>query len=64
MKNLDAMISFLGWAALTYAWLDINFTFASAICQAISDHNDSIRQEAIQELEYDADDEDTDEDET
>ena len=39
MNNLDSLITFLGWAALTYSWLNINFTFASAIRQAIEDHN-------------------------
>ena len=49
--GLDTMISFLGWAALTYSWLHINLTFAGAICQAIENHNDAIRQEVLQELE-------------
>ena len=51
MNNLDSLITFLGWAALTYSWLNINFTFASAIRQAIEDHNDTIREEFFQELE-------------
>ena len=38
MNNLDSLINFLGWAALTYYWLHINITFASAIRQAIEDH--------------------------
>ena len=54
--NLDSLITFLGWATLTYSWLRINFTFAAAIGQAIENHNDAIRQEALQELEV----EDTD----
>ena len=45
MNNLDSLITFLGWAALTYSWFNINFTFASAIRQAIEDHNDAIREE-------------------
>ena len=49
--NLDSFITCLGWAALTYSWLHINFTFASAIRQAIEDHNDAIREEFFQELE-------------
>ena len=44
--NLDSLITFLGWATLTYSWLHINFTFAAAIGQAIENHNDAIRQEA------------------
>ena len=42
--NLDSLITFLGWATLTYSWLHINFTFASAISQAIEKHNDAIRE--------------------
>ena len=49
--NLDSLITFLGWAALTYSWLHINFTFAAAIGQAIENHNDAIREEFFQELE-------------
>ena len=49
--NLDSLITFFGWAALTYSWLHINFTFAAAIGQAIENHNDAIRQEAFKELE-------------
>ena len=49
--NLDSLITFLGWATLTYSWLHINFTFASAISQAIENHNDTIREEFFQELE-------------
>ena len=37
------MINFLGWFALTYAWLTINITFANAIAEAIDRHNDDIR---------------------
>ena len=49
--DLDSLITFLGWATLTYSWLHINFTFAAAIGRAIENHNDTIRQEAFQELE-------------
>ena len=49
--NLDSLITFLGWVTLTYSWLHINFTFASAIGQAIENHNDAIREEFFQELE-------------
>ena len=41
------LITFLGWAALTYSWLHINLTFAGATCQAIENHNDAIRQEVL-----------------
>ena len=51
MNRLDSLIRCLGWAALTYSWLRINFTFSAAIIQAIENHNDAIRQEVLQELE-------------
>ena len=54
MNNFDSLITFLGWAALTYFWLNINFTFASAIRQAIEDHNDTIREEFL--LDFEAED--------
>ena len=41
--NLDSLITCLGWATLTYSWLHINFAFASAIGQAIENHNNEIR---------------------
>ena len=59
--NLDALISFLGWAALTYSWLHVNLTFFGAIGQAITNHDNSIRQEALQELKDEDEDEDEDE---
>ena len=49
--NLDSLITFLGWATLTYSWLHINFAFADAIVQAIENHDDAIREEFFQELE-------------
>ena len=49
--GLDSLITFFGWAALTYSWLHNNLTFAAAIGQAIENHNDAIRQEVLQELE-------------
>ena len=62
--NPTTWINFLGWAALTYYWLNANFRFAAAINQAIRDHNDAIRQQALQELRaYDADDEEENDDE-
>ena len=57
MADYDSLISFLGWVCLTYAWLEMNLTFASAICQAIQKHNDAIRQEVLQELEDDEEEE-------
>ena len=49
--NLDSLITFLGWATLTYSWLYINFTFADVIVQAIENHNDAIRAEFFLEIE-------------
>ena len=48
--GLDTFFNFLSWAALTYSWLHINLRFSSAISQAIQNHNDGIRQRALQEL--------------
>ena len=62
--NPTTLINFLGWAALTYYWLHANFIFVNAIGQAIENHNDAIRQQALQELRaYDADDEEESDDE-
>ena len=54
--GLDSLINLFSWAALTYSWLHINFTFAAAIGQAIENHNNAVRQDVLQGLE----DEDTD----
>ena len=54
--GLASLINLFGWAALTYSWLHINFTFAAAIGQAIENHNNAIRQDVLQGLE----EEDTD----
>ena len=43
MRSHYAMINFLGWAALTYAWLTVNITSANAIAEAIDCHNDDMR---------------------
>ena len=48
--GLGTFFNFLGWATLTYSWLHINLTFASAISQALQNHNDEIRQKSLQEL--------------
>ena len=59
--NPTTLVNFLGWAALTYYWLNTNLRFAAAINQALQDHNDAIRQQALQELRADPE-EDEDED--
>ena len=33
--NTNTVLSFLGWAALTYMWLDVNCRFFNAIADAI-----------------------------
>ena len=43
MRSHYVMINFLGWAALTYAWLTVNITFVNAIAEAIDCHNVDIR---------------------
>ena len=55
--DLDDLISFFGWTALTYSWLQANLTFFGAIGQVITNHNNSIRQEALQELKDEDEDE-------
>ena len=49
MNGLDEMISFLGWASLTYLWLHTNFIFVDATFQAIKNHNTSIRDQVYSE---------------
>ena len=62
--NPATLVNFLGWAALTYHWLNANLLFAAAINQAIQDHNDAIRQQALQELRADPEEEEDSEDES
>ena len=40
--NLDFIIGFCGWTALTYFWLHTNWVFFETIGEAIQRHNDSI----------------------
>ena len=47
---MKGFINFLRWVTLTYSWLHVNVAFAAAILEAIENHNDAIRQEALQEL--------------
>ena len=47
--NTNKVLRFLGWAALTYMWLENNFFFFNAIADAIHQHNEEIRQKAIEE---------------
>ena len=59
--NTDDVIRYLGWGLLTYIWLDTNSLFLCAIVNAINDHNEQIRQKAIEEYEDDREDETKDE---
>ena len=46
--NTNNVLRFLGWAALTYMWLEANCLFFNAIADAIYQHNEEIRQKAIE----------------
>ena len=47
--NTNNVLRFLCWAALTYMWLEANCVFFNAIANAIHQHNEEIRQKAIDE---------------
>ena len=47
--NANNVLRFLGWAALTYSWLEANRLFFNAIADAINYHNEQIRQKATVE---------------
>ena len=47
--NTNTVLRFLGWASLTYMWLEANCMFFNTISDAIHQHNDEIRQKAIEE---------------
>ena len=48
MRTND-LIELLGWAALTYSWLNVNLTFFGSIVDAFVSHNAFIRTQAIKE---------------
>ena len=48
--NTNTVLCFLGWAGLTYMWLEANCVFFNAIADAIHQHNEQIKQKAIEEL--------------
>ena len=48
--NTNTVLRFLGWAALTYMWLEANCVFFNAIADAIHQHNEQIRQKAIEDF--------------
>ena len=49
--DTNTVLRFLGWAALTYMWLDVNLLFFDAIADVIHQHNEQMRQKAIEEYE-------------
>ena len=48
--NTNTVLRFLDWAGLTYMWLEANCVFFNAIADAIHQHNEHIKQKAIEEL--------------
>ena len=47
--NTGSLMNFLGWGILTFMWFEINRMFFYAIAQAIIEHNEHVRQNAIEE---------------
>ena len=45
--DTNTTLRFLGWAALTYMWLNANRLFFTAIADAIHHHNEQIRLKAF-----------------
>ena len=48
--NSNNVLRFLGCASLTYMWLEANCLFFNAIADAINEHNEQIRQKAIDDV--------------
>ena len=62
--NTNNVLRFLVWAGLTYMWFEANCVFFNAIADAIHQHNEDIRQKAIDEQNYESESEDESEDES
>ena len=62
--NTNTVLRFLGWAGLTYMWLEANCVFFNAIADAIHQHNEQIRQKAIEEQNYESESKAESEDES
>ena len=45
--NSGTLINFLGWAALTFSWLQANRLFFNAIADAINEHDEQIRLKTV-----------------
>ena len=50
--NTNTVLRFLGWASLTYMWLEANCMFFNAIADAIHHHNEEIRLNTIKKYDY------------
>ena len=53
MKNTDntaGLLYLISMATWTYFWLDVNYPYFSTIADLIHDHNEYIRQKALEEL--------------
>ena len=46
--NTGTLIRFLGWATLTFSWLEANRLFFNAIANAINEHNEQIRLKMVE----------------
>ena len=51
--NTNTVLRFLGWDSLTYLWLEANCLSFNAIADAIHQHNEEIRQKAIENFKED-----------
>ena len=45
--NTGSVVNFLGWAFLTFAWLQVNHLFFDTIADAINEHNEQIRLKTV-----------------
>ena len=62
--NTNTVLRFLGWASLTYMWLQANCIFVNAIADAIHQHNEQIRQKEIEDFKEEKEIEEDSEDES
>ena len=46
----DGLLYFIGLASLTYFWLDVNYRYFRTIANLIHDHNEYIRQKALEKF--------------
>ena len=62
--NTNTVLHFLGWASLTYMWLEANCMFFKAIADAINHHSEQIRQKAVEDFKDESESEDESDNET